>query len=401
MAMLEAMSEIGPRLGLDLHVAHLDHGWRRSRASQLVGARCRSLGLPLSIGQLPPGWAASEGKARRERRSFLAGVARAIEAQAVILAHHATDQAETVLAHLLQGSGARGLAGMTEWAEALWLRPLLDVPGVTIRQWADQRGLVYEDDPTNRDEAHLRNWIRHQLLVRMATRQPRVVDALIRSARLADQDEEALQAEADAYLRWSEPNSGGVMLAAMPAAPQAVRARVAYQLLVRLGRRPTEGQVLALAEALSRGGGGGRGLWVARLGPRLWVGPSALASALPRQVVPRPGETVCFPAPVPAGLIEMELRPLAGPLWLRGWLAGDRMASGGGLKSLWDGAQIPRPLRPRVPLVVGEDGVVAVLGVRGPWQGTGGWIFSASRGTLEDPRTGGALLGSERPIVIN
>ncbi len=384
MAVLEAMSEIGPRIGVALHVAHLDHGWRPSGAAALVWQRCQALGLPLTLGRLPRGWAPSEDRAREERRRFLAQVAWAVEADAVLLAHHGTDQAETVLAHLMQGSGGRGLAGMAEGAGTLWLRPLLDVPGRDIRAWAKRRQLVYEDDPTNRDEAHLRNWIRHRLLAEMASRQPRVEAALVRSARLAGRDEAALSAEADAWLGDREVSLGGLLLTSPAEASDAVLARIAYRLLETLGRRPTEGQVLALARALKSGGGGGRGLWVARLGPRLWVGGSQVLPPLTPQAAPRPGETICLPGPLPPGLIDMELSPLVGPLAVRGWRPGDRLASGGGLGPVWKGAAVPRPLRPRVPLVVGRAGVLAVLGVKGPWQGRGGWVFSASAAVLAD-----------------
>lgn len=394
MALLDVLARIAPELGLTLHVACLDHGWRQSRAPELVAAFCRQHDLPLTVGHLPAGWAPTEGRARDERRRFLAQVAAAVDAQAVVLAHHGSDQAETVLAHLIQGGGDHGLRGMRPWSEGLWLRPLLDVPGSELRSWTKAHELPYEDDPTNAEGTPLRNWIRREIMPALAARQPQIERLLIRAAQLAAQDDDALTAEADVCLRTLRPACDGWLIDLAPGLSSAVLARIAYQLLIRLGRRPTEGQVAALVRALSNGGGGGRGLWVGKMDRQLWLGPSAPLPGLALMPAPGPGQTVCIPGPLAPGLKAMSLREIPPPIWVRGWRTGDRLVSGGGLGAVWDGSGVPMPLRARVPLIVTERGVAAVVGVRGPWQGAGGLQFSPSEGTLIGQQTAPALLGS-------
>ncbi|MHB1842026.1 MAG: tRNA lysidine(34) synthetase TilS [Sulfobacillus sp.] len=394
MALLEAMAQIAPQIGLALHIACLDHGWRQSRAPQLVAARTQLLGLPLSVGHLPPRWAATEERARLERRRFLAHVAAVVDAQAVILAHHGSDQAETVLAHLIQGTTSHGIRGMRQWSEGLWLRPLIDVPGGELRRWADAAHIPYEEDPTNADQGRLRNWIRLELLPAMAKRQPQIEQILGRTARLAAWEDDALGEQAERSLASVRPVCGGLVLDLPQGLPGAVVSRIAYALLVRLNRRPTEGQVTALGRALATGGGGGRGLWVGKMGTSVWLGPSGVLPGLPLQAAPGPGQTICLPEPLPPGLADMQLAAIATPMWVRGWQPGDRLTSGGGLADVWDGAGVPMPLRTRVPLIVTEHGVAAVLGVRGPWQGKGELEFSAERATLTDRRPSLVGLGA-------
>lgn len=106
----------------------------------------------------------------------------------VALAHHADDQAETLLLQLLRGAGIKGVAAMplfkpaTDYAPAT-LRPLLDIPRSTLCEYARQYSLRWVEDESNADDRYPRNFLRHRLLPLLEQRFPAYRDTLARSAR--------------------------------------------------------------------------------------------------------------------------------------------------------------------------------------------------------------------------
>nr|HCH62018.1 tRNA lysidine(34) synthetase TilS [Deltaproteobacteria bacterium] len=145
--LLELLAELAHGHGAQLEVASVNHGLRPESAAEVarVGRRARTLGLPFHAIDLQletgPNLAARARDARWLQLEAL-GCAR------IATAHHRDDQAETVLQHLLRGSGARGLRGMTVHDRAR-VRPLLFEPRVVLRRWAEDRGLSWDEDPSN------------------------------------------------------------------------------------------------------------------------------------------------------------------------------------------------------------------------------------------------------------
>jgi len=200
-----------------LVVCHLNHGLR-GRASAGDAAFVKGLairsGLPfagdkVAVGKLAKTEGLSiETAARRARRSFFAATARAQRCDRIILAHHADDQAETVLMNLARGSGLGGLAGMRRESEQeidgcklTLLRPLLSVWRAEIDAWVAKRGLKFREDASNAEaETGVRNRVRLQLLPEMNKVFGRDVAAsLLRLSRLADGNEALInEAFADA-----------------------------------------------------------------------------------------------------------------------------------------------------------------------------------------------------------
>jgi tRNA(Ile)-lysidine synthase len=121
----------------------------------------------------------------------------AADADIVVLAHHADDQAETVLLQLLRGAGPAGLAAMPhhrarDGARPALLRPLLELPRATLAAYANARGLAWIDDESNADRRHKRNLLRHDVAPRLAQAFPGYPTVLVRAA--------GHQAEASALL---------------------------------------------------------------------------------------------------------------------------------------------------------------------------------------------------------
>lgn len=112
------------------------------------------------------------------------------------LAHHADDQVETVLLHLLRGSGPRGLAGMPRQRTlglGMLCRPLLQAARTGLRRYAEQAGLHWIEDPSNEDLRFTRNQLRHTVLPALQAMAPTLAHSVARSAGLCGEAEQLLQ----------------------------------------------------------------------------------------------------------------------------------------------------------------------------------------------------------------
>src|SRR5690606_9831728 len=158
-ALLDLLVATRERHGLDLAAAHVDHGIHPGSAAvaDAVAALAARLGVPLVRGRLRLGPGAGETLARARRHRWLDAARRRTGADLVLLAHHADDQAETVLMRVLRGSAPAGLAGIRPVRGRL-VRPLLGASRAELRAHCEARGLPWWDDPANDDPAHLRSW---------------------------------------------------------------------------------------------------------------------------------------------------------------------------------------------------------------------------------------------------
>lgn len=198
--------------GLDLAVAHVDHGI--SPDSAAVAARveqlARSHGLRCLATHLSLGNSASETDAREARYRWLEETRERDGAGWIITAHHGDDQAETVFLRFLSGSGPAGLAGMQPVRGTI-LRPLLEFRRAELQHYAEGRGLSWWEDPANGDSRHLRSWLRSEVLPLIRGRLPGVEDSLLEVAAQAATDRLAWDRIIDHLpgLEWSLETAGG------------------------------------------------------------------------------------------------------------------------------------------------------------------------------------------------
>jgi tRNA(Ile)-lysidine synthase len=198
--LLHALHQLAPHWDISLHVAHLDHALRPESAAdaRFVAALAERLRLPFTTERLasdvlnddPRGM---EAAARSLRYAFLRRTANRIPTPVTLAtAHHQDDQAETLLLHLVQGSGLDGLAGMA-WVGTLpdaqepsipLVRPLLATSRADILAYLQSYGLTWCEDSTNLDTAHPRNRLRHQALPLLAEINPQIRATLARTADL-------------------------------------------------------------------------------------------------------------------------------------------------------------------------------------------------------------------------
>ena len=197
MTMLHLLCAVQEELDLKLAVATLHHGIRSEaeKERQLVKSFCEAHNIPFFTARavLAKGGdgRTSEQTARRCRYAFLDHTAKKWKADAIALAHHREDQAETVLLRILRGTGMRGIAGMAVEHGRYW-RPLLHVPKDWIHEYAQEQKIPFLQDASNLDTAYLRNRIRHELLPLLRDYQPQIVAHLASLAEVARQDEQAL-----------------------------------------------------------------------------------------------------------------------------------------------------------------------------------------------------------------
>src|SRR5262249_22799030 len=152
---------------------------RWARHCESVG---RSLGVAVQAVLVDvPMRGSREANARKARyRAFESWV---MPNDVLLLAHNANDQAETVLLKLVQGRRAGGMPERRRIGQGVLVRPLLHVPRDSIAAAAHAIGIAWVDDPSNRELAPDRNFLRHQVIPRLSTRWP---DAVARLAAQAD-----------------------------------------------------------------------------------------------------------------------------------------------------------------------------------------------------------------------
>ena len=430
-ALLDALRQLAPTHRWRLHIAHVNHRLRGAESdadADFVAQFAAQAGLPctvdsIDVAQAQQDHASPENTARRLRYRQLADIARKVGARYVVLAHHEDDQAETVLLHLLRGSGLGGLAGM-RYASPLLLddretstadgsltsdkpadstitlvRPLLNVSRADLRAYCPRRGLPYREDSSNETTTPQRNWLRHEVLPLLETRYPAVARTLARTAHVLATDLTYLNAMAEDWLdRHAQQCSGGVLLAyaewrALPPALQTAVLRCAVSRVAGHTQGLEHAHVADARATLQTGETGVAsslpgGLLCRAEHDGVWIGYAPQREQFAPITLCLPGRTAIAPldCSINAVLVEpqgvdfcagtpgnnawLDAGLLAGPLRVRARRPGDRFLPLGmtGKKKLQDflvDAHVPARLRDRVPLVVTEDDrIVWVAGHR-------------------------------------
>jgi len=202
--LLHILVKLREELNLRLHVAHLNHQLRGAESeadARYVSALSHRLSIPATVEQRDvKAYQARqrlslEEAAREVRYTFLAQVARSIGASQAAVGHTTDDHIETILMHLIRGTGTRGLRGLqpcSRWQSSgnslTIIRPLLQVSRQETADYCHRHRLKPQIDTSNLSPSPLRNRIRHQLLPLLESYNPRAAEALLRTARIAADD---------------------------------------------------------------------------------------------------------------------------------------------------------------------------------------------------------------------
>jgi tRNA(Ile)-lysidine synthase len=415
-ALLHLLAERAAAWKLRLEIAHLDHGLREesARDADFVRLVAENLALPLhtervDVRDLQRRWHLSiEAAGRKARYRFLQTTADRHGFNKVALAHHADDNAETLLLNLLRGSGRLGLGGMPPVRAGRIIRPLIRTHRADILDYLRRRNLSALADPSNRDNGFLRNRIRNQLIPLLERDyQPGVRAVLHRSAEALRDEEEWIESLIQPLLEQARvagpPGQLTLDAGVLRGFPSAVQRRV-----VRAGLGFVQGDLRRIAfvhiegtlTLINRPGNGGPlhlpgGLRVERRGNILAIGRGD--SGLPGQnpsppeinysyqlercgvvTVAETGESIVLTAVEPESAdpnaagprtVFLDAAAVEFPVTIRNFRPGDRFVPLGmegtqKLKKFFIDHKVPRDQRRRCPLLLSRGRILWVAGHR-------------------------------------
>lgn len=238
---------------------HVHHGIRTDEADRdaaFCEQLCDSLGVPCTVSHFDvPSYAREHGlgleeAAREVRYTALRAHARAVGTPYIVTAHHATDQLETVLLHMLRGSGAQGLCGMFPIAGDV-LRPLLTFSREQILSCLKDEKIAYMQDSTNDSCEYMRNYIRLCILPQLSHVTPSPERSITRMTRSLQEDARCLDRIADTVYAELSPTFAPERLAHLD---KAILARVLFRMVrEHTPTHPEAVHVDALCQCLGKG----------------------------------------------------------------------------------------------------------------------------------------------------
>lgn len=386
---------------IEVTAVMVDHGLRNfDEEVETGGGLARQLGLEFVFCALPQGLRerarrqglSLEHAARLERYQALREAAGDCRAQRVALAHHASDQAETMLMRLARGTGPRGLAAMPPISQGLFIRPLLLNTREEVERYAKLRAVPSVEDPTNAGDEFLRNRFRKTVIPALEQVQEGAVRVMARSSLVMSDDAAAVRQLADERLEGAAVwESGKVTLPSAILAAGPVRRLLLHRIFERLFDYPPDSLHIRRADRFLEDSSGPQHLELpgsVRLEKQggyvtVRIGHTDVPETFDI-AIPGPGR---FQTPGGSLLVSRISRwdgtlpedengallpdePAMWPLCVRSRRNGDRMQPRGmeGTKKLSDiliDARIPRPLRSHVPVLTDSRGqILWIAGLR-------------------------------------
>ena len=358
------------KLGIRLSAAHFNHHLRGDASDAdeaFVRAFCDRYDIPLYVGQgqVTTGEKGLEAAAREARYGFLKTLPGKIAT-----AHTANDNAETLLLHLVRGTGLKGLGGITPVGDNL-IRPMLSITRGEVEAFLEEYCLRHVEDSSNATDQFLRNRLRHHVMPLLEAENPRLALALSETALRLRQD--------DAFVENAAIQQHTTNVEALRAMPQALRSRVLENLLKQWGVREPESRHISMAEALVFSDNpsaqahlpGGvtlqRCYGVLRKAAQDQA-PEPMPLLCPG-TTQLPGwgmQVICEPTKEIVNTTQVFSVEPGKNVVLRSRLPGDEIRLPGGtksLKKLFIDKKIPAAQRERIPVLADEKGVLAVYGI--------------------------------------
>ena len=386
MALLCFLETLAAEEGFSLQAAHFNHGIRSTsdRDEDFVRLWCADRHIPLTCGAGDVrSWARETGTsledaARTLRYRFLEETAERVGARRIATAHHVQDNAETVLLHLLRGTGLRGLGGIAPVRGRI-VRPFLETDRRDMEAYIEENNIPYVEDESNADTAYTRNRLRLEALPLLEAISPGCTARIAGAAGLLRAEETHLEAECAALLPAPEGDRVTLPANTLLGRDQAIRRRLVRAMARQLGGELTAAQTDAV---LALGSGGfldlPGGLQAFRQAHRLTI----------RRLPPTPAPLVLRPGEQPwgGGIVRVSesaggmaprgaaavlaAREITAPLTIAAWDGTGRLAVENGsrsIKRLFADQGIPADRREEHPALYLEGRPVAVLGVAVDW----------------------------------
>ena len=367
-AMLFALYLLREKLGITLEAAHFNHNLRGEeslRDETFVRELCARYEIPLHVasGEIRPGKKGLEAAARDARYAFLESLPGKIAT-----AHTADDNAETILMHLVRGTGLKGLGGIAPQRGKL-IRPMLGITRREVEDFLAEWHLPHVEDSTNETDAFLRNRLRHHVMPLLAAENPRIAENLSQMA-LRLREDEACLSQLSGYETLPEVET-------LRTLPNAVRSRMLERFLKENGVREPEDVHIAQAEALvfsespSASAAFPGGVTLSRQYGRLTANPTGEAFTPVTLTCPGSAEAAgiritCEPAGELAQSENLLTVCPVGKISIRPRQTGDKIRLSGGsksLKKLFIDRKIPAAVRERIPVVCDGTGILGVYSI--------------------------------------
>ncbi len=367
-AMLFAFYLLKEKLEIRLEAAHFNHhlrGEESDRDEAFVREFCDRYDIPLHLGgeRVIAGKKGLEAAARDARYGFLKSLPGKIAT-----AHTADDNAETVLMHLVRGTGLKGLGGITPIHRNV-IRPMLKVTRRDVEEFLAEWCLSHVEDGSNESDAFLRNRIRHHVMPLLKNENPKIAENLSQMALRLREDEILLSSQANFD---TLPT-----VESLKSMPRALRGRCLHQFLRRSGVKEPEDAHIAMAEDLvfsenpSARASFPDGITIGRNYDRLEVIPEE--DSPEERILPCPGvvefggiRILCAPAESIASTVDAFTVNPEGTIRIRSRQSGDAIRLSGGtksLKKLFIDRKIPASQRNRVPVVCDDNGILGVYSI--------------------------------------
>ena len=368
-ALLFAMYLLAEKFEITVEAAHFNHCLRGDESDEdacFVAALCDRLDIPVHMGQgsVVTGKKGLEAAARSARYGFLESLPGKIAT-----AHTADDNAETVLMHLVRGTGLKGLGGISP-VRGNVIRPMLTVTRQEVLDFLNEYNLSWREDSSNAGDAFLRNRLRHHVIPLLAEENPSLVSNL---------SSMALRLREDEYLLGSLAESCNGDVNELRNQPSALRSRWIADFLQRNGVPEPEKEHINLVDGLIFSGKPSAkanlpgGVTVARCYDRLEVIPKSTVIEKQLLQIPSrthiPGTDVVVCVEHATGLKNSANRFVVDPcgsIYLRSRETGDAMRLPGGtktLKKLFIDKKIPAANRNIIPVLADEKSVLGVMDV--------------------------------------
>ena len=367
-AMLFALYLLREKLGITLEAAHFNHNLRGEeslRDETFVRELCARYEIPLHVasGEIRPGKKGVEAAARDARYAFLESLSGKIAT-----AHTADDNAETILMHLVRGTGLKGLGGIAPQRGKL-IRPMLGITRREVEDFLAEWHLPHVEDSTNETDAFLRNRLRHHVMPLLAAENPRIAENLSQMA-LRLREDEACLSQLSHYETLPEVET-------LRTLPSAVRSRMLERFLKENGVREPEDVHIAQAEALvfsdspSASAAFPGGVTLSRRYGHLTANPTGEAFTPVTLTCPGSAEAAgiritCEPAGELAQSENLLTVCPVGKISIRPRQTGDKIRLSGGsksLKKLFIDRKIPAADREQIPVVCDETGILGVYSI--------------------------------------
>lgn len=206
MALAMLLTALRDQGRVELYAVHVNHGLRGEESDgdeAFVRDYCAAHDIPLEVFRLTPPAHPGEAWAREARYAAFDEAYRAVNADALALAHHRDDQAETLIMHLMRGSGLDGLCGMRREStvrQMRVLRPLLNASRTELVDLLEACGQPWREDATNAGDDYLRNRVRHELMPLLERLAPGAATRIASTAAQVAGDAELLQEQTAGWL---------------------------------------------------------------------------------------------------------------------------------------------------------------------------------------------------------